>query len=162
MRNAQNYYCFDINQNYTEQLPHFQFAKTVIITLSYNYHITSIYFWLHTLVKYIIPIPNPQNWVKSFGETSHKWILQPHAPVINYAMKYSSILTQLLDCWIWFTSRHSMRTSAFGKFHTGKGTCHANHRGYFKSAPLILMCHIFFWGGALHCLQKWKKWCNLL
>lgn len=85
--------------------------------------------------------------MKSFGETSHKWILQQHAPVINYAMKYSSILTQLLDCWIWFTSRHSMRTAAFGKFHTGKGTCHASHHSYFKSAHLFLMHHV--WGGVL-------------
>ena len=45
-----------------------------------------------------------------------------------------------------------MRTSAFGKFHPGKGTCHANHHGYFKSAPLILMRHGFFFGGGGHCI----------
>lgn len=40
-----------------------------------------------------------------------------------------------------------MRTAAFGKFHTGKGTCHASHYSYFKSAHLFLMHHV--WGGGI-------------
>lgn len=45
-----------------------------------------------------------------------------------------------------------MKTSAVGKFHTGKGSCHASHHRYFKSAHLALMPHV--WGALLTKMEK--------